>query len=354
MKIDIFNHIWPKPYFEAVQRHVPKFLDMGKRVTSVPMLMDLDIRFRVMDAFDNYVQILSLSSPPVEVLATTPADAATLARIANDTVAEICDQYPQRFPGFIATLALTDAETMVTEAERAIDTLGAVGVLIYTNAAGRPIDGPEFEPLYARMARYGLPIWIHPTRTAAMSDYPSESRSRYEIWWTLGWPYETTAAMARLAFSGVLDRHPSLQFITHHGGGLAPMLEGRLGPGWDQIGTRTSDEDYFDLLRRLQHRPLDYFRMFYADSALFTSAGATRLALEFFGDERFLFASDAPFDPEQGPMYIRDTIKIIDSLDIEPRSREKIYSGNAIRMLQLEQRNGMLRRKAQWVGGPAQ
>jgi aminocarboxymuconate-semialdehyde decarboxylase len=123
------------------------------------------------------------------------------------------------------------------------------------------------------------------------------------------------------------------------------MLEGRLGPGWDQMGTRTSDEDYFALLRRLKHRPLDYFRMFNADSALFTSAGATRLALEFFGVDRFLFASDAPFDPEQGPMYIRDTIKIIDSLEIDAREREKIYSGNAMRMLQLEYRGGVLRRK---------
>jgi aminocarboxymuconate-semialdehyde decarboxylase len=346
MKIDIFNHIWPQPFYHAVQRYVPKFLDMGKRVTSVPMLMDLDIRFRVMDAFPDYYQVLSLSSPPVEVLASSPSDAATLARIANDSVAEVCDRHPDRFPGFIATLALTDAETMVTEAERAIDTLGAVGVLIYTNAAGRPIDGPEFEPLYERMARYGLPIWIHPTRTAAVSDYPSEARSRYEIWWTLGWPYETTAAMARIAFSGVLDRYPTLQFITHHGGGVAPMLEGRLGPGWDQMGTRTSDEDYFALLRRLKHRPIDYFRMFYADSALFTSAGATRLALDFFGVDRFLFASDAPFDPEQGPMYIRETIRILDALDIDPPSREKIYAGNAMSMLQLEQRNGRLRRRA--------
>ncbi|MFM8480110.1 MAG: amidohydrolase family protein [Gammaproteobacteria bacterium] len=346
MKIDIFNHIWPQAYFETVKRVVPRFLDMGKRVTSVPMLMDLDIRFRVMDAFENYYQVLSLSSPPVEVLAPTAEDAATLARVANDTVADACARHPDRFPGFIATLALTDAETMVTEAERAIESLGAVGVLIYTNAAGRPIDGPEFEPLYARMARYGLPIWIHPTRTAAMSDYPSEPRSRFEIWWTLGWPYETTAAMARLAFSGVLDRYPSLQFITHHGGGLAPMLEGRLGPGWDQMGTRTSDEDYFALLKKLKHRPLDYFRMFYADSALFTAAGATRLALEFFGEDRFLFASDAPFDPEQGPMYIRETIRILDELEITETARRKIYSGNAMAMLKLENTGGKLRRKA--------
>lgn len=129
------------------------------------------------------------------------------------------------------------------------------------------------------------------------------------------------------------------------------MLEGRLGPGWDQMGTRTSDDDYFALLRRLKHRPIDYFRMFYADSALFTSPGATRLALDFFGDDRFLFASDAPFDPEQGPMYIRDTIKILDALEIDRDSLEKIYSGNAIRMLQLERRGGLLRRKEKLVRG---
>ncbi len=64
-KIDIFTHIWPKPWFERLQKVVPGFRDMGKRVTSVPMLMELDVRFRVMDRFADYVQILSMSSPPL-------------------------------------------------------------------------------------------------------------------------------------------------------------------------------------------------------------------------------------------------------------------------------------------------
>jgi len=335
LKIDVFNHIWPKPFFERLQQVVPHFKDMGKRVTSVPMLMDLDIRFRVMDRFgDDYYQILSLSSPPLEMMAK-PEVAQELAVIANDCLAELVRKHPDRFAGFIAILALNNYEGMVAEARRAVRELGAVGVLIYTNAAGRAVDSPEFLPLYELMVELDRPIWIHPTRPASFADYQTEAKSKYEIWWTLGWPYETTTAMARLAFSRILDRMPTLKFITHHGGGIAPMLEGRLASGWDQLGTRTSDEDYVALLKSLDRRPVDYFKMFYADTALFGSAPATEIALKFFGAEHMLFASDAPFDPEQGPMYIRETIRILDELEVSDADRRKIYHGNAQRLMGL-------------------
>jgi aminocarboxymuconate-semialdehyde decarboxylase len=114
--------------------------------------------------------------------------------------------------------------------------------------------------------------------------------------------------MARLVFAGLFDRHPGLKIITHHMGAMAPYFEGRLGPGWDQLGVRTSDQDYGGALRRLRKRPLDYFRMFYADTALFGAYDATVCGLRFFGPAHVLFASDAPFDPERGPMFIRETI----------------------------------------------
>jgi predicted TIM-barrel fold metal-dependent hydrolase len=101
------------------------------------------------------------------------------------------------------------------------------------------------------------------------------------------------------------------------------------------MGTRTSDEDYTLLLKRLKKRPLDYFREFYADTALFGAKDATALGLKFFGSERVLFASDSPFDPERGAAYIRWTINIIDSLDITPEERHAIYEGNARRLLKL-------------------
>src|SRR5437899_2632262 len=81
-------------------------------------------------------------------------------------------------------------------------------------------------------------------------DYLYEKKSKYEIWWTFGWSYETAAAMARLVFSKIMDKYPNLKIITHHFGGIVPMLEGRIGPGWDQLGARTSDEDLSVILKQ--------------------------------------------------------------------------------------------------------
>jgi predicted TIM-barrel fold metal-dependent hydrolase len=116
---------------------------------------------------------------------------------------------------------------------------------------------------------------------------------------------------------------------------MAPYFEGRVGPGWDQLGSRTSDEDYGAVLKRLKKRPIEYFRMFYADTAVFGAYDATVCGLKFFGPNHVLFASDAPFDPERGPMYIRETIAILDRLPIPDADRERIYWQNAVDLLKL-------------------
>lgn len=335
-KIDIYNHIWPMAFYDKVMELSPSLTNMPKRVKSIPMITDLDTRFRVMDMFDDYCQILSLASPPLEML-TTAEHINELARIANDGMAELVDKYPQRFPGFVATLALTDPEGSIQEAKRAMDELGAVGVQGFTNIAGKCMDGPEYRPLFKLLTEYDKPIWIHPTRGPNFPDYLDEDHSKYEIWWTLGWPYETSVFMARMVFSKLLDEMPTLKIITHHGGGMIPFFEGRVGPGWDQLGIRTSAVDYKPLLKELNRRPFDYFKDFIADTAVFGSRSATICALDFFGVDNFVFASDAPFDPEQGPMYIRETIKVIDSLDISDADRKKIYHGNAVKLCGLDQ-----------------
>jgi predicted TIM-barrel fold metal-dependent hydrolase len=115
-------------------------------------------------------------------------------------------------------------------------------------------------------------------------------------------------------------------------GAMIPYFEGRVGYGWDQLGLRTSDENYEGLLKK---RPLDYFKMFYADTALFGALAATRCGLEFFGSDRVLFASDTPFEPTPG-LYIRETIGVIESLGLSPEDQNKIYSGNAERLLKLK------------------
>ena len=334
MKIDAFTHIFPKAYWDRMLSVQPDARDMHKRVRAIPSIVDLDARFRIMDDFgDDYRQVLTLGSPPVEVF---PAKATReLARLANDGMAELARRHPERFAGFVASLPMNDVGDAVAEAERAIGQLGALGVQVFTNINGRPLYTKETEPLFDLMAREDLPVWLHPARGAGFADYPSEPKSRYEIWWTLGWPYETSVAMAHMVFGGLFDRHPGLKVITHHMGGMIPYFEGRVGPGWDQLGTRTSDEDYGALLQAMKEkgkRPIDYFRNFYADTALFGALWATKCGLRFFGADHTVFASDAPFDPEGGRAYIRDTLDIVARLDVSPEDRRAICEGNLRRL----------------------
>jgi uncharacterized protein len=334
LKIDLFNHIFPGKFFERMLAIAGGLEDMGKRVREIPMLTDLDERFRVMDRFDEYRQVLSIASPPLEALAG-PAATPDLAKLANDGMAELVARYPQRFPTFAASLPMNNPDAALLELHRAIGQLGARSVQIFTNVTGKALDLPEFQPLFEAMASYDLPILLHPARGAEVTDYASEPRSKYEIWWTLGWPYETSVAMARLVFAKLFDRLPYIKIVTHHLGGMIPYFAGRVGPGWDQLGSRTSGEDYGALLASLKKRPLDYFRLFYADTAVMGSAAATSCGLDFFGVDKVLFASDAPFDPEKGPMYIRETIKVLDELDISDHDRALIYHGNAEKLLKL-------------------
>lgn len=332
--IDIFNHLFPQNFYDKMMAVAPNHKDIGKRVRNVPVIVDLDLRFKVMDQFEDYVQVICLPNPPLEVLGG-PKISAELAKVANDGMADYVAKYPDRFPGFIASLPMNNPDAVVTETQRAIKDLKAVGVQVFSNANGKPLDLPEFKPLFEMMAEYDLPIWIHPARGANFADYLSEDKSKYEIWWTLGWPYETSVAMSRIVFAGYFDQFPNLKIITHHMGGMIPYFEGRVGPGWDQLGSRTSDEDYTVILKQLKKRPLDYFRLFYADTALFGSVAGTKCGLAFFGADKVLFASDSPFDPEKGPAYIRETIKVIEELPLSDTDRQKIFEGNAKRLLKL-------------------
>jgi predicted TIM-barrel fold metal-dependent hydrolase len=334
MKIDAYCHILPPRYADALFNKVPSGSYIHHRLRGVRGLVDLDLRFRIMDAFGDYAQILSLPLPPVEIFADS-VDTAELARIANDEMAELVAKYPTRFLGAVACLPLNDVEASLREADRAIKQLGLRGVQVYSNIRGRPLDSPEFAPLFARMAEHDLPLWIHPHRGAGVSDYAAEEKSKLEIWHVFGWPYETTAAMTRIVFSGLFDTHPNLKIITHHLGAMVPFFEARIRGAYDQFGTRTADEDYAGLARRLQKHPHDYFRMFYADTALYGGPPALECGLAFFGADHVVFASDLPFDPEGGAKYVRLTLQALGAMRASAKDKQKIYEGNIRRLLHL-------------------
>jgi uncharacterized protein len=190
--------------------------------------------------------------------------------------------------------------------------------------------------VFARMAELERPIWVHPARNSSWPDYPTESKSKFELWWLFGWPYDTSAFMARLVFSGLFERHPDLKVITHHAGGMVPFFSGRVGPGMDSFGKRTPEEERELVDSPLKERPIDAFRRFYADTAVFGAPHALRCAYEFFGADHMLFASDMPFDPVQGT-FIRDTIADMEALEIPPAERERIYEGNARDLLRIRE-----------------
>src|SRR5437879_2670512 len=242
MKIDVFPHILPRRFFDRMLEIAGGNLYMQKRMRAIPVLVDLEERFRIMDRYEGYVQVLTLASPPIEALAGPDATPA-LARLANDGMAELVAKHPDRFPGFVASL---------------------------------PMHNPD-------------------------------------------------AALRRTARATA----------AHHTGAVVPSSEGRAGGGLDQLGSRTEDPDDAVALARLGRRPLDYFKMFYGDTALFGARHAMECGLAFFGAERVLFGTDMPFDPEKGPGFIRDTIGAMERMQATPAEKAKIYEGNARRMLRL-------------------
>ena len=327
--IDIYCHIYPEKFFAEMSKMSPQSENLGKRLRTISKLFDLGERFREMDSFGDYRQIISLPNPPIEDIAEGPQGTA-LARIANDAMAELCAKHADRFAGFVAAVSLTDIDGSLGEIERAIDQLGACGIQMFTPLAGRPLDEPAFAPVFAAMARHDLPIWLHPARTAAMTDYPSEPKSRFEMWWCFGWPYDTSVAMSWLVFSGLFDRHPGLKVITHHCGGMIPYFDGRVGPGLEVLGARTSGEDYSKILPSLRRPHLEYFKEFYGDTAMFAGKYGIPCGVEFFGTNHIVFATDTPLGP------IAPTIAVINQLDIDEGARRNIYAGNAMRLIKRE------------------
>jgi uncharacterized protein len=334
VKIDVFPHIIPKKYFDRMIAAAPPGMALQKRMSGIPVLVDVELRFRIMDRYDGYVQVLTLANPPIEVVAG-PELSPELARLANDEMAALVERHPERFPAFVASLPMNNPDAAVREIDRAIDQLGATGAQIFTNVAGKPLDLPEYQPIFDAMARRDLPIWMHPARAATFADYATEKRSKYDLWWAFGWPYETSVAMGRLVFSGLFDRHPAIKIITHHLGAMIPFCEGRIGGGLDQLGTRSDDPEDMAALGRLKKRPIDYFKMFYGDTALFGAWHAMESGLAFYGVDKVLFGTDMPFDPEQGNGFIRDTIAAMEKMRTTDDVRQTIYEGNARRLLKL-------------------
>jgi predicted TIM-barrel fold metal-dependent hydrolase len=330
--IDVFNHFMPQAYLDRLAKLAPDHI----AVTGFPRLkplVDVDARRRLLDRFDDLRQVICLANPPIELVAT-PAQSPELARVANDTLAEVCRNHPDRFPGFVASLPMNNVEASLIEIDRAITQLGARGIQVFTNVAGKPLSAPEYRPIFQKMVAHDLPVWVHPMRGPQFADYASEQVSEHEIWFSFGWPYETTACMTRLIYAGIFDELPTLKIISHHMGGMIPYFAGKIKLGFRQIFFGTTDDNPVARESGLKKPPLEYFKMLYADTAL-GEVAPTQCGHAFFGTGACLFATDAPFDAEQGYRLIANTLHAVEALDISKAERAEIFSGNARRLLRL-------------------
>ena len=309
MKIDIFAHILTQRYLDAYGKANPAVLnEVEARNRAV---VDLDIRFRLMNRHPDVLQVLTISQPPLEKF-VGPKDAIELAKIANDELASLVEKYPDKFIAAVACLPMNDVDAALREAERAIKQLGFKGVQIYSRINGETLDKPKFKPLYEMMARLNLPIWIHPTTDADL-----------DTGGILGWPFETATAMYRLVLSGVFNDYPDIKFITHHAGSMIPFFERRLR--WLLYPSRVP-EGLKD--------PIEHFRKFYNDTAIYGCTAGLMCAYAFFGADRLLFGTDAPLS---GPKYglTQVTIDSIQQMTIPEEEKEKILGKNAIELLSM-------------------
>ena len=205
--IDMFNHYLPPEFYDRIIA-LGGSAHMMNRARRMPAMSDLNYRLEKMKEFDGYSQVPCIVSPNVEQL-VWPEHSAELARFANQCFSELCEKYPERFPTFVATLPLDDLDKACREAEYAVRELGAAGAQIFTNQGGRPIDGEDFYSLYETQNSLKALLWIHPARTMRQPYYYTvEQEERYELWWTMMWPIETTKAASRLVYSGIYKRCP--------------------------------------------------------------------------------------------------------------------------------------------------
>ena len=311
MKIDIYTHIFPEKYKKAFLEK----LKPGDNFKSPPIsrnhaVSDIDMRLRLMSRYPDVLQVLIISNRPLAAF-FTPNDAAELARIGNDELAELGAKYPDKFIAAVACLPLDDMDAALEETDRAITQLKCRGVEISTHVNGEPLDIETFRPLFEKMVNYDLPIWIHPS----VYKQPSEG--------VFGWPYETASTMLHLVSSGIFNDYPDIKFIIHHCGSMAPFFEGRIR--WllpNSLGVGHS-----------VHDPVEHFRKFYADTAVYGTASALMCGYDFFGADHLLFGTDAPMGPGNG--LTEGTIRCVERMEIPSIEKEKIFRQNAIRLLKV-------------------
>jgi uncharacterized protein len=324
MIIDVFCHHIPLQIIEKVHtarldweqndyfRHGPKKFNCPVQNA------DPEVRLGLMDKYGVDIQAISLTT---EVLyGFSPVEAAEMCRISNDSNYKLCKVYPGRFVN-VCAVSLLDVESGLKELDRSVNELDCRAAIVATNQDGKGLDFPEFYPFYEKLVEYDLPLLLHPT---FWKSYPLAEEDQWTLMSRYGWPFDSTVAVWRLIFGGVLDRFPTLKVVMHHLGALFPYFVGRIESG----------------LMKLDRKPAkpmaEYWKNIYGDSAV--SAGPPEVyacGYAFFGSDRVVYGSDYPFGAETGEKHIRGNLEGLKSLNIPAVDMEKVLGENAKRLLKI-------------------
>jgi aminocarboxymuconate-semialdehyde decarboxylase len=286
-----------------------------RKSTIDPHLIDLPLRLESLRKRGVVKQFFG--PPPFLVSWPGGAPNVELTRVLHRMLHEVAAE-SEGLMEAIGVAALGEPEQAAAELQRAVDEYGIRGLIIPSTAGGRALDEPQFEPFFALCEKLGIVLFMHPT--TAM---PSDRFHMYGIHVLVGFPFETTLAVTRMIFNGVLERHPNLKLVLAHGGGNLVFLRGRLDSAYDATGWEA--DPYFK--QHITMRPSAYLDRLYYDTCALNER-SNRFVIETMGADRVVFGSDYPFDI--GDPEGKRSVPVVDSLP--PLDREKIYSGNAIRL----------------------
>lgn len=338
MVIDFQAHVYPEPYIEEMMRldgavvleppdpHSGMSYFYDKRLKcriNTATFQGRDIRRRLehMDRLGIDVHVLSIPAPGADRY--EGEGAVRLARIANDSIAEVCRSHPRRFAGLF-TLPTSSIEASVDELERSVNELGLKGFGCFSNLNGKPLDREELFPIYERIAKYKLPVYIHPTAPLATE------ATGIDIMPTLifGWAFDSTVAMTRLVYGRVLERFPEINFVVADVGGVLAFFAQRA------INIYTGRTDEIKQRYGLKENPLDSFRRFYVDTADHPSS-TLKCVKDFFGVDRLVLGTNYPYGPEEGCVLVENSLKAIDELQLGQDEKAKVLGENAAGILHI-------------------
>jgi len=269
-------------------------------------MVSIEPRLREMEDSSIDHQILSLPLPGTDFFARDYA--AKLAQLANDELSEVCKGSGGKFIA-AANVPLRYPDLAVKELHRCVEQLEMTMVEGFSNVAGEPLDSERFLPFYEEIARLKIPLLIHPGRPLMMG-----SLREYGLVGAVGYLFDTTIAILRIVYSGLLEKLPDLRIILPHTGSTIPYLVGRID---HQYKLLEPDK------QNLPHAPSEYLKKVYIDTAQSLYRAATECAFNFTPHDHILFGSDYPF------VDLKQSVAIVKSMGLSKNEEEAVFCNNA-------------------------